>query len=69
MCVRSGRETLEEKGERIYKFLTEYVRGRPEKEIAIVCHSAYLFTLLNSVMDIEEEQLRSWFLTSGKTYS
>lgn len=40
------------------------MRNRPEKEIAIVCHSAYLFTLLNAVMDIEEEELRSWFLTS-----
>ena len=58
------RETLLEKSERIYEFLTEYVRSRPEKEIAIVCHSAYLFTLLNAVMDIEEEELRSWFLTS-----
>jgi len=58
------RETLLEKSDRIYKFLTEYVRTRPEKEIAIVCHSAYLFTLLNAVMDIEEEELRSWFLTS-----
>jgi broad specificity phosphatase PhoE len=58
------RETLLEKSERIYKFLTEYVRSRPEKDIAIVCHSAYLFTLLNAVMDIEEEELRSWFLTS-----
>ena len=58
------RETLLEKSERIYEFLTEYVRIRPEKEIAIVCHSAYLFTLLNAVMDIEEEELRSWFLTS-----
>ena len=58
------RETLLEKSERIYKFLTEYVRSRPEKEIAIICHSAYLFTLLNAVMDIEEEELRSWFLTS-----
>jgi len=58
------RETLLEKSERIYQFLTEYVRSRPEKEIAIVCHSAYLFTLLNAVMDIEEEELRSWFLTS-----
>jgi broad specificity phosphatase PhoE len=58
------RETLAEKSERIYRFLTEYVRSRPEKEIAVVCHSAYLFTLLNAVMDIEEEELRSWFLTS-----
>jgi broad specificity phosphatase PhoE len=58
------RETLEEKSERIYDFLTEYVRKRPEREMAIVCHSAYLFTLLNAVMDIEEEELKSWFLTS-----
>jgi len=58
------RETLLEKSERIYEFLIEYVRQRPEKEIAIVCHSAYLFTLLNAVMDIEDEGLRSWFLTS-----
>ena len=58
------RETLLEKSERIYEFLTEYVRQRPEREIAIVCHSAYLFTLMNAVMDIEDEGLRSWFLTS-----
>lgn len=58
------RETLLEKSERIYEFLTEYVRQRPEREIAIVCHSAYLFTLLNAVMDIEDEGLRNWFLTS-----
>lgn len=58
------RETLLEKSERIYDFLAEYVMNRPEKEIAIVCHSAYLFTLLNAVMDIEEEDLRFWFLTS-----
>jgi broad specificity phosphatase PhoE len=58
------RETLLEKSERIYDFLADYVRNRPEEEIAIVCHSAYLFTLLNAVMDIEEEDLRYWFLTS-----
>ena len=57
-------ETLIEQSGRIYEFLTEFVATRPEKEIAIVCHSAYLFTLLNAVMDIEEEELRSWFLTS-----
>ena len=58
------RETQLEKSERIYEFLTDYVRNRPEKDIAIVCHSAYLFTLLNAVMDVENEDLRSWFLTS-----
>lgn len=58
------RETLLEKSDRIYAFLSEYVMNRPEKEIAIVSHSAYLFTLLNAVMDIEDEDLRYWFLTS-----
>lgn len=57
-------ETPLEKSERIYEFLTEYVMNRPEKEIAIVSHSAYLFTLLNAVVDIEDEPLRRWFLTS-----
>mmetsp|Transcript_8766 Transcript_8766/g.15879 ORF Transcript_8766/g.15879 Transcript_8766/m.15879 type:complete len:200 (-) Transcript_8766:450-1049(-) len=58
------RETLLEKSERIYEFLTEYIRHRPEDEISIVCHSAYLFTLLNAVMDVDDEELGSWFLTS-----
>ena len=58
------RETLLEKSKRIYEFLVDFVQEREEKEIAIVCHSAYLFTLLNAVMDIEEEDLRYWFLTS-----
>jgi len=58
------RETLLEKSDRIYDFLTNYVRTRKEKEIGIVCHSAYLFTLMNAVMDISDEELRSWFLTS-----
>ena len=57
------RETLLEKSDRIYDFLTSYVMERPESEIAIVSHSAYLFTLLNAVMDITDEDLRSWFLT------
>ena len=58
------RETLQEQSDRIYDFLTEFVANRPEREIAIVCHSAYLFTMLNAVMEVEDEALRSWFLTS-----
>ena len=57
------RETLLEKSDRIYDFLTSFVMQRPESEIAIISHSAYLFTLLNAVMDIEDKDLRSWFLT------
>ena len=56
------RETLLEKSARGYEFL-EFVMQRLESEIAIISHSAYLFTLLNAVMDIEDEDLRSWFLT------
>lgn len=56
------RETLLEKSARAYDFL-QFVMERPESEIAICSHSAYLFTLLNAVMDIEDEDLRSWFLT------
>jgi broad specificity phosphatase PhoE len=60
---KDRRETLLEKSERIYDFLTSFVMQREESEIAVVSHSAYLFTLLNAVMDIEDEDLRSWFLT------
>ena len=56
------RETLLEKSARAYDFL-QFVMERPESEIAICSHSAYLVTLLNAVMDIEDEDLRSWFLT------
>jgi broad specificity phosphatase PhoE len=58
------RETLSEQSHRAYQFMTEFIQRRPETEIAVVCHSAYLFTLWNSVMDIEDESLQSWPLTS-----
>jgi len=58
------REPLLEKVDRIYDFLTEYVMKRDEREIAVFTHSAYLFTMLNAVVSIEEEALRTWFLTS-----
>lgn len=59
------RETLLEKSERAYDFLVEYIQNRPEKEIAVVGHSAWLFTMLNAVVDCgNDESLMSWFLTS-----
>jgi broad specificity phosphatase PhoE len=58
------KESLLEQSERIYTFLTEFVAQRPEEEIAIVSHSAYLFTMLNAVVDIKDDALKSWFLTS-----
>lgn len=62
--LQGQKESLLEQSERIYKFLTEFVAQRPEPEIAIVSHSAYLFTMLNAVVDIQDEALKSWFLTS-----
>ncbi|KAI2504959.1 Histidine phosphatase [Fragilaria crotonensis] len=58
------KESLLEQSERIYTFLTEFVAQRPEEEIAIVSHSAYLFTMLNAVVDTQDDDLKSWFLTS-----
>jgi broad specificity phosphatase PhoE len=59
------RETLLEQLQRAYEFLSEYIRNRPESEIAIVGHSAWLFTALNAVVDCgDDDSLTSWFLTS-----
>ena len=65
LFLEDRRETLIENSERIYDFLVGYIRNRPEKEIAVVGHSAWLFTALNAVIDCgDDEALMSWFLTS-----
>jgi broad specificity phosphatase PhoE len=56
-------ETELEKTQRVYDFL-QYIRALPQTEIAIVGHSAWLFTMCNAVMEIEDPGLKSWFLTS-----
>ena len=58
------RELPLDEADRIYDFLTTFVMKREEKEIAIVGHSAWLFNMCNAVMDIQDDELRSWFLTS-----
>lgn len=59
------RETVREQVDRGYHFMADFVRLRPENEIAIVSHSAFLFNLLNAAIDCgEDEDLRAWFLTS-----
>jgi broad specificity phosphatase PhoE len=58
------RETAVEKSDRIYDFLTKFIRNRPEPEIAIVGHSAWLFTMLHAVMNCQGPDLGKWFLTS-----
>ncbi|KAL7563000.1 hypothetical protein ACA910_013525 [Epithemia clementina (nom. ined.)] len=60
----NARESLAQKTDRIYDFLTNFVVTRPEEEIAIVTHSAYLFTMLNAVVEVQDPDLKRWFLTS-----
>lgn len=59
------RESPKEKTDRIYDFLVNYIRNRPEREIAVVGHSGWLFYMMNAVMDCQDDgRLEQWFLTS-----
>jgi broad specificity phosphatase PhoE len=59
------RESNESKSGRIYEFLVEFIANRPESEIAVIGHSAWLFHMCNAVVDCgDDEGLTSWFLTS-----
>jgi broad specificity phosphatase PhoE len=59
------REDTPSKSERIYDFLTNFIATRPEHNIAVVGHSAWLFHMCNAVVDCgEDDDLASWFLTS-----
>jgi broad specificity phosphatase PhoE len=51
--------------QRIYDFLTEFIMSRPEQELAVVGHSAWLFTMCNAVVDCGDDKLlKSLFQTS-----
>jgi broad specificity phosphatase PhoE len=64
LFLHDRHESAKEKTDRVYDFLNHYVRQLPHKEIAVVGHSAWLFNMCNAVMDIKDESLTSWFLTS-----
>lgn len=58
-------EAATHQSQRIYDFLVDYVKVQPQEEIAVVGHSAWLFTMCNAVMDCGgDEELASWFGTS-----
>jgi len=61
----SKRETGDSKSKRINEFL-KYLMARPENEIAVIGHSAWLFHMLNEVVEVDDadDALRSWFTTS-----
>ncbi len=48
------RESMEDMSHRAYDFLVEYLYHRPEREIAVVGHSAWLLAMTNAVLEFEE---------------
>lgn len=63
LFMEDQREPPRANTQRVYDFLL-YLRDLPQTEIAVVGHSAWLFNMCNAVMEIDEEHLKSWFLTS-----
>jgi len=62
LWISSKREPSSAQSQRIYNFLTDFIRKRKEKEIAIVGHSAWFYTMCNEVMDCgDDEKLKSVF--------
>jgi len=49
------RETTEDMSHRAYDFLTNFVYARPETNMAVVGHSAWLLAMTSAVLDLEEE--------------
>jgi broad specificity phosphatase PhoE len=58
-------ETPTHKAQRIYDFMTNYIRQLPQQEIVIVTHAAWLFCLCQAVMELQHpETMGRWFLTA-----
>ncbi|KAL9189827.1 hypothetical protein ACHAXT_009502 [Thalassiosira profunda] len=49
------RESIETMSHRAYHFLTTFVHKRPEREMAVVGHSAWLLAMTGAVLDVHEE--------------
>lgn len=45
------RESIEDMSHRVYDFLEGYLRHLPEKEVAVVGHSAWLYAMCKAVLD------------------
>lgn len=50
------RESTEDMSNRVYDFLEGYLRCVPEREVAIVGHSAWLHAMCNAVLDHDEQE-------------
>lgn len=45
------RESMEDMSHRVYDFLADFLRHLPEREVAVVGHSAWLHAMCNAVLD------------------
>jgi len=65
LWIPGRRECPREQSKRIYSFLVDFVRNRPEREIAVVGHSAWLFSMCHTVLDFsdDDEEIKRWFAT------
>lgn len=59
------RECPKAQSKRIYEFLVDFIKDRPEGELAVVGHSAWLFSMCHTVLDFgdESDELKDWFKT------
>jgi hypothetical protein len=48
----AARETTEDMSHRCYDFLVGFLRSRPEREMVVVGHSAWLLAMTNAVLDV-----------------
>ena len=46
------RESIVDMSHRAYNFLVNFIRGRPEREIVVVGHSAWLLAMTGAVLDV-----------------
>ena len=56
MSPRPRRETMEDMSHRAYDFLVDYLLKRPEMEIAVVGHSAWLLAMTSAVLEFDQGQ-------------
>lgn len=53
-------ETDTMQSDRAYEFM-QWLLARPEREIVVSSHSAWLFNVLNTVLQCEDPEVASWF--------
>ena len=65
LWIPERRECPKEQSKRIYSFLVDFIRNRPEREMVVVGHSAWLFNMCHTILDFCEDDgdIKDWFTT------